>query len=145
MTTPGHTLPPGISHEDRVVLFDGVCNLCNGWVQFLIKRDPQANLRLAAVQSQAGQAILAWAGLPTDRFDAMVFVEGGKAYVKSDAFLRVVRHLPRPWRWLRLGLAVPRVLRNWLYNRIALNRFALFGRAEACMMPTPDVARRFLA
>ena len=138
-------LPAELSGVDRVVLFDGECNLCNAWARFLIPRDRAGRLRLAAVQSGAGQAVLAWAGLPTDRFDTMVFVEAGRAYTKSDAFLRIVRHLPWPWRAARVGLAVPRVVRNWLYDRLAANRFRLFGRrAEACLMPSPEAVGRFL-
>ena len=138
------SLPEGVASDDRVVLFDGVCNLCNRWAQFLIARDPHGRLRLAAAQSRTGQAILAWRGLPTDRFDTMVFVEEGEAYIKSEAFLRVVRHLPRPWPWLRLGVVIPRPMRDWLYDRVALNRFDLFGRSETCMVPGPDLALRFL-
>jgi predicted DCC family thiol-disulfide oxidoreductase YuxK len=126
------------------VLFDGVCNLCNGWVQFVIARDPQARLRLAAVQSPAGQAILAWCGLPTDEFDTMVFVEDGRAYFRSTAFLRAVRHLSWPWPLLSVGRIVPRPLRDWLYDRVAKNRYRLFGRQESCMMPTPAIRSRFL-
>lgn len=137
-------LPPGIGPEDRVVLFDGVCNLCNGSVRFLIARDPGARLRLASAQSAAGQAILAWCGLPVDHFDTMVFVEGGQAFMKSTAFLRVVRYLSWPWPWLSWGLLVPRPLRDWLYDRIALNRYRLFGRQEICMVPTPEIRSRFL-
>jgi predicted DCC family thiol-disulfide oxidoreductase YuxK len=127
-----------------VVLYDGVCNLCNRWVHFLIPRDRQARLKLAAVQSEAGKAILAWAGLPVENVDTMVFVERGRAYTKSDAFLRIVGHFPWPWPLLKLGLLVPAGLRNWLYDRVALNRYALFGKSESCMMPSPDLARRFL-
>jgi predicted DCC family thiol-disulfide oxidoreductase YuxK len=137
-------LPPGVGPEDRIVLFDGVCNLCNGWVRFLIKRDRGARLRLASVQSDAGQAILAWCGLPVDNFDTMVFVEAGRAYTKSTAFLRVVRYFPRPWPWLSWGLLVPRLLRDWLYDRVALNRYHWFGRQESCMVPTPEIRSRFL-
>lgn len=144
MASESNRLPAKLGPEDCVVLFDGVCNLCNGWVKFLIARDPQAKLRLAAAQSNAGQAILAWCGLPLDHFDTMVFVEKGKAYVKSTAFLRVVRYFPWPWPWLRFGLIVPRFLRDWLYDRMALNRYALFGRSDSCMLPGPDIVNRFL-
>jgi predicted DCC family thiol-disulfide oxidoreductase YuxK len=137
-------LPPGVGPEDRVVLFDGVCNLCNGLVRFLIQRDRGARLRLASVQSEAGQAILAWCGLPLDNFDTMVFVEAGQAYPKSTAFLRVVRYLPQPWPWLSWGLLVPRPLRDWLYDRVARNRYRWFGRQESCMLPTPEIRSRFL-
>ena len=143
-SSPADRLPAGLGAEDRVVLFDGVCNLCNGWVQFVIVRDPAARLKLASVQSPAGQAILAWCGLPTDHFDTMVFVEHGKAWLKSTAFLHAVRYLSRPWPWLSLGLVVPRPIRDWIYDRLARNRYRLFGRQESCMMPTPESAARFL-
>jgi predicted DCC family thiol-disulfide oxidoreductase YuxK len=136
--------PPGVGPHDRVVLFDGVCNVCSAWVQFLIARDPHARFRLASLQSPPGQAILAWCGLPTDEFDTMVFVEGGKAYFKSTAFLRVVRHFPWPWPLLSLAVAMPAFLRDWVYDRVALNRYALFGRREMCLVPTPDIRKRFL-
>ena len=138
------TLPPSVTPEDCVVLFDGVCNLCNGWVRFLIARDRQARLRLASVQSDAGKAILAACGLPTDEFNTMVFLEKGRAYIKSTAFLRVVRHFPWPWPLLSAGRIVPRPVRDWLYDRVALNRYALFGRQEVCMVPTPEIRKRFL-
>lgn len=138
------SLPPGVSPDDCVVLFDGVCNLCNGWVRFLIARDRQARLRLASVQSDAGKAILAACGLPTEEYDTMVFLEKGRAYIKSTAFLRVVRYFPWPWPLLSAGLLVPRPVRDWLYDRVALNRYALFGRQEVCMVPTPEIRNRFL-
>jgi len=138
------TLPGNLGPDDRVVLFDGVCNLCNASVQLLIRRDPAGRLRLASLQSPAGQAILAWCGLPADELDTMVFVEGGRAYFKSTAFLRVVRHFRQPWPWLSIGLLVPRPLRDWLYDRLARNRYRLFGRNETCMVPTPEVRGRFL-
>lgn len=141
---PMNDLPPGVGPEDRVVLFDGVCNLCNGLVRFLIQRDRGARLRLASLQSEAGQAILVWCGLPVDDFDTMAFVEAGQAYLKSTAFLRVVRYLSQPWPWLSGGLLVPRPLRDWLYDRVAGNRYRWFGRQESCMLPTPEIRSRFL-
>lgn len=135
---------PHAGPADRIVLFDGVCNFCNAWVRFIVARDPQARLRLAAVQSPAGQEILDRCGLPLDRFDTMVFVEDGKAYLKSTAFLRAVRYLKRPWPWLAAGFLVPRPVRDWLYDRIARNRYRIFGRSESCMIPTPDMRSRFL-
>lgn len=137
-------MPDCLSPGDRVVLFDGVCNLCNRWVRFLLKRDPAGKLRLASVQSRSGQQILAWTGLPVDQFDTMLYVERGKAHIKSDAFLRVVRNLPWPWPLMSLGVAIPRPVRNWLYDRVAVNRYAIFGRSQSCMMPTPEAAAHFL-
>jgi predicted DCC family thiol-disulfide oxidoreductase YuxK len=144
MDMKGMALPPGVGPEDRIVLFDGVCNLCSGWVRFLIARDPAGLFRLASVQSEAGQAILAWSGLPVDQFDTMVFVESGQVFLKSTAALRVVRYFPWPWRWLAAGLAVPRPIRDWLYDRLARNRYTLFGRKDVCMLPTPEIRSRFL-
>jgi predicted DCC family thiol-disulfide oxidoreductase YuxK len=138
------SLPPYIQPGERVVLFDGVCKLCNGWVKFLIRHDRQRRLRLASVQSAQGQAIFAWFGLPTECFETMAYVEDGELLVRSTAVLRIVALLPWPWRalaWLRL---CPRPLRDWCYDRIALNRYRLFGRYDSCLLPDPDHEGRFL-
>ncbi|MDF3933187.1 thiol-disulfide oxidoreductase DCC family protein [Pseudomonas citronellolis] len=137
-------LPPHIGAADRVVLFDGVCRLCNGWSRFLIRHDRAGAIRLCSVQSAQGQAILAWFGLPQERFDTMLYVEGPKAYEKSEAFLRVIAQLPAPWRWLRGLRLLPRGLRDWGYDRIAQNRYRLFGRYEQCLLPAPEHRARFL-
>jgi predicted DCC family thiol-disulfide oxidoreductase YuxK len=137
-------LPSCLHGEDRVVLFDGVCNFCNASVNFLLDHDRDRRLKFCAMQSEAGQAILAWAGLPRDRFDSLGFVERGRVYTRSTAVLRIARHLPWPWRLGAFGLLVPPFLRDWLYDRLAQNRYALFGRTESCKMPTPEIASRFL-
>jgi predicted DCC family thiol-disulfide oxidoreductase YuxK len=136
--------PPGIGPHDRVALFDGVCNFCNGSVQFLLAHDPAGRLRFASMQSPTGQALLAWYGLPLDRFDTMVFLEDGHPYVKSTAILRLVRHLAWPWSLLSLGIIFPRFLRDWAYDHLAHNRYAWFGRRESCMLPGPDIRKRFV-
>ncbi|WP_455926458.1 thiol-disulfide oxidoreductase DCC family protein [Pseudomonas putida] len=136
--------PPYLAPGETVVLFDGVCKLCNGWAKFLIRHDRRQRVRLATVQSPEGQALLAWAGLPLERFDTMAVIDGEKAYYRSDAFFRVMSHLPAPWPWLNLFRVVPRVIRDWCYDRIALNRYRLFGRYDTCLVPTPDHLRRFL-
>jgi len=138
------SLPPYLQPGERVVLFDGVCKLCNGWVKFLIRHDRQRRLRLASVQSPQGQAILAWFGLPTERFETMAYVEDGELLVRSTAVLRIVALLPRPWRAFALLRLVPRPLRDWCYDRIALNRYRLFGRYDSCLLPDPDHEGRFL-
>ena len=140
----GEALPPGVGPDDCVVLFDGVCNLCSAWVTFAVKRDPAARLRFAALQSDAGQAILRWAGLPTEDFRTMAFLEKGRLHVRSAAVLRALGYLKWPWRWLKVGLAVPAFVRDWFYDRVALNRYRLFGTRDECLMPTPDLRRRFL-
>lgn len=142
MTEP--SLPPGLSAGERVVLFDGVCKLCNGWARFLIRYDPTRQFRLASVQSAQGQALLAWYGLPTDRFDTMALIDEAGLHVRSTALLRILSRLPQPWRGLRLLRLVPRPLRDWCYDRIALNRYRLFGRHAVCLLPSADHAERFL-
>ena len=138
-------LPEGMGAEDRVVVFDGVCEVCSKWVHFVIARDPASKLRLASLQSSSGQAILALAGLSADECDTMIFVEEGALHFKSTAFLRIVRHFAAPWWLLSAGRVVPAFLRDWLYDRVAKNRYALFGRKDTCMMPTPEIRARFLA
>lgn len=137
-------LPPGLAAGERVVLFDGVCKLCNGWAKFLIRHDPARQFRLASVQSAQGQALLAWYGLPTDRFDTMALIDEAGLHVRSTALLRILSRLPQPWRALRLLRLLPRPLRDWGYDRIALNRYRLFGRHAVCLVPTADHAERFL-
>ena len=127
-----------------VVLFDGVCNLCSGWVQFAIARDPAARLRFAAVQSPYGQDFLRRHDLPSDSFESFYLIDGGRVYEKSTAFLRLVPHLRQPWPLLRALRLVPRPLRDWCYDRIARNRYRLFGRRETCLMPTAEIVDRFL-
>jgi predicted DCC family thiol-disulfide oxidoreductase YuxK len=137
-------LPPHIQAGERVVLFDGVCRLCNGWAKFLIRHDQAHRFRLCSVQSAEGQAILAWFGLPTDAFETMAYVEGETLFVRSDAVLRIIAQLPSAWRLLAVLRFLPRVLRDWCYDRIALNRYRLFGRYDSCLLPNADHRRRFL-
>ena len=133
-----------IANGKSVMLFDGVCNLCSGWVHFAIARDPAANLRLAAIQSAHGQAFLRRRGLPTDRFETFYLIDDGRVYEKSVGFLRMVGHLRWPWPLLKAVRIVPRPLLDWLYDRIARNRYRLFGRRQTCLVPTPEIAGRFL-
>lgn len=139
-STPAPLLQPG----ETVVLFDGVCKLCNGWARFLIRHDRHQRVRLATVQSPEGQALLAWAGLPVDHFDTMAVIRDKDYWVRSDAFFEVARLLPGAWPALGVLRLCPRALRDWAYDRIALNRYRLFGKYDACLLPSADHARRFL-
>ncbi|WP_426492787.1 thiol-disulfide oxidoreductase DCC family protein [Hymenobacter sp. 102] len=129
-----------------IILFDGVCNLCNGFVQFVIRHDAAGRFRFAALQSEAGQALLRQHRLPTPTEpDSVVLVMGDRAYMHSAAALRILRGLTGGWRWLAgLGLLVPRRLRDAVYRLIARHRYQWFGRQEACWMPTPELRARFL-
>ena len=132
------------SAAETIVLFDGVCNLCNGSVQFLLRRDRQRRFRFAALQSAAGRALLEQYGLSTQTLETIVVLEGGQARVRSDAALHLARRLPWPWPVLVAFTILPRPLRDALYDFVARHRYRWFGRTESCMLPTPDVADRFL-
>lgn len=128
--------------DGPVVLFDGVCNLCNGFVAFLLPRDDR--LRFAPLQSETGRTLLDRHGLPTDGLDTVVLVEGGRAYTKSDAAIRIAERIGWPYRLAWVGRLLPTVLRDRLYDVVANNRYDWFGRRDRCMVPDEDVADRFL-
>ena len=126
------------------ILFDGVCNLCNGFVRFVIARDPAARFRFAALQSDAAASLLRAAGVTAPLPDSVVLIEDGRVYVRSDAALRVARALRFPWPLAYGFVVVPRFIRDRVYDVIAAHRYRWFGRREVCMVPTPDLKRRFL-
>jgi predicted DCC family thiol-disulfide oxidoreductase YuxK len=142
---------------EPVVLFDGVCNLCNASVQFMIDRDPKSELKFAAIQSEKGGELLTKtvgeaqakelaAGTTGDGDpDSIVLVENGQIYMRSTAALRIARHLSWPWRFLFAFLIVPRPLRDVFYKLIARNRYRWFGKSDTCRIPTPELRARFLA
>jgi predicted DCC family thiol-disulfide oxidoreductase YuxK len=136
--------PPNVGVNDCVILFDDVCKLCNTLSQFIIKVDKQQRFKLCSVQSPEGQSILKHFKMPTDHFDTMLYVEGNHYFDKSDAFLNVVKKLGLPWRLLYLFKILPKGIRNWLYDRIARNRYYLFGKYDTCMMPNKENENRFL-
>jgi predicted DCC family thiol-disulfide oxidoreductase YuxK len=127
-----------------VLLFDGVCNLCDGTVGFLIARDRQQRLRFAALQSASGRALLARHGLADEQLESVLLVEEGRVHRRSTAVLRAVRYLQAPWRWLSWLRAVPRPLRDAVYAYVARHRYRWFGQRAACRLPTPSERERFL-
>lgn len=133
-----------IPTDTPILLFDGVCNLCNGTIQFIIPRDPEGRLRFAPLQSATGRALLSRSGLPTDDLETVVLVEGNRAYTKSAAAIRVAELLGWPYRLARLGRLLPRRLRDAGYDFVAANRYDWFGRKDQCMLPDEDVSDRFL-
>lgn len=140
----GLPLPPGVTAESRVVLFDGVCKLCSAWARFLIRFDTRRRFTLATVQSPEGKAVLTWCGLPTDTYETLVLVSRGRAYVRSAAVIRILSGLPMPWPLAWVVWLIPAPIRDWAYDRVALNRYRLFGKHNHCVVPTPDHLRRFL-
>ncbi|MBF2055344.1 MAG: thiol-disulfide oxidoreductase DCC family protein [Candidatus Sericytochromatia bacterium] len=127
-----------------IILFDGVCNLCNGAVNFIIDRDPEAYFHFAALQSEAGQKMLQELGLSQQDFDTIVLIEGNKHYTHSTAALRIARKLKAPWSLAGVLLLVPAFIRNAVYRQIAKNRYQWFGKSAQCRLPTPALKARFL-
>ena len=127
-----------------VVLFDGVCNLCNGFVQFVIARDPAGRFQFGALQSASARRLLEGHDAPDPLPDAIVLVEDGQIFTRSTAALRIARRLTFPWPLAGVFFAVPRPLRDWIYAIVARNRYRWFGRREQCMVPTPELRSRFI-
>lgn len=130
--------------EHPVILFDGGCNLCDSAVQFIIRRDPQARFRFAAMQSPAAQRLLGRQRLTEVNDATMVLIEDGEVFLKSTAALRIARRLPVVRFMMSPLILVPRLLRDMGYDFIARNRFSWFGRKGVCLLPSADVRRRFL-
>ena len=131
--------------EHPILLFDGVCNLCAGAVRFAITRDRDARLRFTPLQSPVGQELLRRHDCEPDALDTVVLIDAAGAHVRSTAALRLLAHLPAPWRWLGPPLLLlPRRLRDAVYDFVARHRYRWFGRRDACLVPTPELRARFL-
>jgi predicted DCC family thiol-disulfide oxidoreductase YuxK len=132
------TLPPGVNREDRIVLFDGECVLCNASARALIRADHNARFKLAALQSPQGRRLLAWFDLGDDVPQSIVLCEGDRLSLRSTAFVRVLWRLGAAYKVLAAAVwLIPRPLRDLGYDAIARNRYRLFGRKERCDLPTP--------
>ncbi len=127
-----------------IILFDGVCNLCSGAVDFILDRDPKGYYAFASLQSGAGQEVLSHFGLSTENFDSVVLVKDGKVYKKSRAALEITSKLKGAWPLLGAFKIVPGFVRDAAYDFIGKNRYRFFGKKEACRFPTPDIRSRFL-
>jgi predicted DCC family thiol-disulfide oxidoreductase YuxK len=128
---------------DRIVLFDGVCNFCNSAVNFIIGIDKQRKIKFAPLQSETGVKLRQKFNIP-DNVDSLILIEGDKAYIHSTAGLRIYKAIGGIWSALYGLIIVPAPIRDHLYKTFAKYRYKLFGRQEACMIPTPDVRERFL-
>lgn len=127
-----------------IVLFDGVCNLCHGTVQFIIQVDHRARFRFASLQSDAGARLLKESGYQGPPLDSVVLVYRGKLWTHSDAVLEIARLLGKGWALAYTFKLIPRSIRDSIYRWIAKNRYAWFGKKESCMLPTPNLKSRFL-
>ncbi|GAB2502075.1 thiol-disulfide oxidoreductase DCC family protein [Lysobacter humi (ex Lee et al. 2017)] len=145
MSTDAEYAAANVSRAGPVIVFDGICLLCNAWVRFLLRHDRRAHYRFAAMQSPAGAALLAAYGLdPTDPA-SFLLVDADGAWTDSTAIARLLRGLGLPWSIAGVALLLlPRALRDPAYRLVARNRYRWFGRREACLLPGPAVAARFI-
>ena len=131
--------------DKKIILFDGVCNLCNSSVQFVIKHDKKDVFRFVALQSELGQKIIKHIGIDLSKIDSIVLYEPGIAYyLKAEAAFKTATALNGLYPFLKIFSALPKSLTNLVYDYIARNRYKWFGKKESCMIPTPDLAIKFL-
>ena len=127
-----------------VVIFDGLCNFCAHSVNFILRHEANPDLLFAPLQSAAGARLLREFNFNPEDAKTFVLIANGAAYVKSEAGIRVARNFHGAWRFLSFVKLIPRPIRDYLYDVIARNRYRWFGRLEACMVPTPELAARFI-
>lgn len=128
----------------KIVLFDGICNLCNRLVIFIIKQDADAKISFASIQSHAGETLLNKYKISNSEFDTIVLICGKVAYTKSDALLRIFKIIGGFWKFFYIFIIVPKPLRDWVYIKISHNRYKLFGKRNACMIPSEKIKDRFI-
>jgi predicted DCC family thiol-disulfide oxidoreductase YuxK len=133
-----------VNHKKPIILFDGVCNFCNAMVNFIIRQDKENVFLFAALQSESGKRLLEQYNINWQRSDSFVVIENDKAYMKSNAALKLYAKLPWYWKWTQVFWIVPKFIRNWMYNVIAKNRYRWFGKKDQCVIPSPNVRERFL-
>jgi len=133
-----------IDKKDKIILFDGVCNLCNGAVTFIIKRDKNNLFKFATLQSDIAEELLIDKLSDKELLDSIVLIENGKQYTKSSAALRIAKNLSGAYPLLYIFMVIPKFLRDWVYSIIAKNRYKWFGKKDACMIPTPELKKKFL-
>ena len=134
-----------IPKNKKIILFDGVCNLCNDSVQFIIERDKEDVFRFASLQSEVGQKLTSERGIDPEAMDSIILIEPGIAYYeKSTAALEISKHLSGGYSLLRYFSFLPEGFRNGIYDIIAKNRYKWFGKKDECMIPTPELKAKFL-
>jgi predicted DCC family thiol-disulfide oxidoreductase YuxK len=131
--------------RQKIILFDGVCNLCNGSIIFILQREKKPTFQFASIQSEAGKELLEWCGLLKDHSQAVILIDRGKIYLGSTAALKIGQQSKFPWSFLSYaGFIVPKLIRDWVYDQIAIHRYQWFGKRDVCMIPTEKLKARFL-
>jgi predicted DCC family thiol-disulfide oxidoreductase YuxK len=127
---------------ERIILFDGICNLCNRSVRFIIKRDPVGNFKFSSLQSNVGKKLLEKYRVRND-LNSFILLENTHVYTKSSAALRVCMRLSGFWKILIVFIIIPKPIRDFIYDFIANNRYKWFGKSDHCKIPSPDEKERF--
>ena len=139
---------PLTAHEwgqhERVIVFDGVCNFCNAFVNFVIQRDRKALFKFGTLQSRPAQLILQHLNLPTQDYETFLLLENGSIFTQSTAALKILRALPGFWSWLYAFILIPRPIRDGVYRVIARNRYRWMGKSDTCRVPSPQERARFI-
>ncbi|MDP4238345.1 MAG: DCC1-like thiol-disulfide oxidoreductase family protein [Bacteroidota bacterium] len=130
--------------QSPVIIFDGVCNLCCGWVQFLMRKDKRMKFKLVAIQSNRGQHLLQSVGLHNRDLETVIYLKGSQYFRESSAVLEILEDLGGMWKAVRLLRLIPRSVRDAIYRYFAKRRYRLFGKRSTCLLPTPENQKRFL-
>jgi len=130
--------------EKSIILFDGVCNMCGGFVKFILPRDHKSQFVFGSLQSTGAQQLLLSFRQPAERMTTVVLIEHGQLYVKSDAVLRILKQMGGGWALLYSGIILPLWIRDGLYDLIAKHRYRLFGKKTSCLVPRPEWKDRFM-
>lgn len=129
---------------NNIILFDGLCNLCNGSVNFILKRDKVGKFKFASLQSEIGKELTNKFDIDTAIVDSIILIKNDKVFIKSAAVLEILKDLPIGWRVFRIGIILPTVIRDYLYDFVAKHRYQIFGKKDECSIPSKDVQDRFL-
>jgi predicted DCC family thiol-disulfide oxidoreductase YuxK len=145
--TNNRTLPKMTNTQNNkaIILFDGVCNLCNSSVEFVLNHDKKEMFRFASIQSEIGNGFLKRYNIDRSLTDSIIIIENENAYTRSTAALRIAKHLGGVYSLLYLFIIVPPFIRNAVYDFIAKNRYKWFGKQESCMVPTDELKKKFIS
>jgi len=132
-----------LKHNNSIILFDGLCNLCNGLVNFILKRDKIGKFKFASLQSEIGKELCKQYNIDTNIVDSIILIKNDKVFIKSSAVLEILKDLPIGWRFFRIVIILPKFIRDLMYDVIARHRYRIFGKKDECPIPPEDVQDRF--
>ncbi len=133
------------ARESLIVLFDGICNFCNSSINFIIEHDRKNSFKFAPLQSEIGEKLMGKFELNSPLIDSVILIENDQAFTHSTAALKIARHLGGIWQLAYVFIVIPKFIRDFFYKLFAKNRYRLFGKRDACMLPTPEVRAKFLS